>query len=80
MAGVHLWTPPASTASAAACSTQPPLKSVKSTRSVDRVRLRMLPGQTVEDRAKVSHRLCQTFGAQYCRVRTVKGRPHELEL
>jgi len=58
----------------------PTLKSVKSTRSVDRVRLRMLPGQTVEDWAKVSDRLCQTFGAQDCRVRTVQGRPHELEL
>ena len=58
----------------------PTLKSVRSTRSVDRVRLRMLPGQTVEDWAKVSDRLCQTFGAQDCRVRTVRGRPHELEL
>jgi DNA segregation ATPase FtsK/SpoIIIE, S-DNA-T family len=47
---------------------------------VDRVRLWMLPGQTVEDWAKVSDRLCQTFGAQDCRVRTVPGRPHELEL
>jgi S-DNA-T family DNA segregation ATPase FtsK/SpoIIIE len=58
----------------------PTLKSVRSTRSVDRVRVRMLPGQTVEDWAKVSDRLCQTFGAQDCRVRSVTGRPHELEL
>ena len=40
----------------------------------------MLPGQTVEDWAKVSDRLCQTFGAEDCRVRSVTGRPHELEL
>ena len=58
----------------------PTLKKVQSTRSVDRVRVRMLPGQTVEDWAKVSDRLCQTFGAEDCRVRSVKRRPHELEV
>ena len=58
----------------------PTLKGVTSTHSVDRVRARMLPGQTVEDWAKVSDRLCQTFGALDCRVRSVKRRPHELEL
>jgi S-DNA-T family DNA segregation ATPase FtsK/SpoIIIE len=58
----------------------PTLKTVRCTRSVDRVRLRLLPGQTVEDWAKVSDRLCQTFGAQDCRVRSLPGRPHELEL
>ena len=40
----------------------------------------MLPGQTVEDWGKVSDRLCQTFGAQDCRVRSITGRPDELEL
>lgn len=58
----------------------PTLKGVTSTRSVDRVRVRMLPGQTVTDWAKVSDRLRQTFGAQDCRVRSVRRRPHELEL
>lgn len=58
----------------------PTLKGMRCTRSVDQVRVRMLPGQTVEDWAKVSDRLCQTFGAEDCRVRSVKGRRHELEL
>lgn len=58
----------------------PTLRKVQSTRSVDRVRLRMLPGQTIDDWAKVSDRLCQTFGAQDCRVRSIPRKPHELEL
>ncbi|WP_375430164.1 FtsK/SpoIIIE domain-containing protein [uncultured Friedmanniella sp.] len=58
----------------------PVLVRVTSTRAVDRVRVRMLPGQTLEDWAKVADRLCQTFGAQDCRVRTVPERPHLLEL
>jgi S-DNA-T family DNA segregation ATPase FtsK/SpoIIIE len=48
--------------------------------SVDRVQARMLAGQTVDDWGKVSDRLCQTFGAMDCRVRSVRGRPHEVEL
>ena len=52
---------------------------MKSTRDLDRVRARMLAGQVVEDWGKVSDRLCQTFGAQDCRVRSVPGRPHEIE-
>jgi S-DNA-T family DNA segregation ATPase FtsK/SpoIIIE len=59
---------------------EPVLLSVKSTPDLDRVRARMLAGQTVEDWAKVADRLCQTFGAQDCRVRSVPGRPHEVEL
>jgi S-DNA-T family DNA segregation ATPase FtsK/SpoIIIE len=59
---------------------RPVLKSVHSTRCVDRVRVRMLAGQIVEDWGKVSDRLCQTFGAEDCRVRSVPGRPHEVEL
>jgi S-DNA-T family DNA segregation ATPase FtsK/SpoIIIE len=43
------------------------------------VRARMLAGQVAEDWGKVSDRLCQTFGAQDCRVRSVPGRPHEIE-
>jgi S-DNA-T family DNA segregation ATPase FtsK/SpoIIIE len=40
----------------------------------------MLAGQVVEDWGKVSDQLYQTFGAQDCRVRSVPGRPHEIEL
>jgi S-DNA-T family DNA segregation ATPase FtsK/SpoIIIE len=58
---------------------QPVLRSVHSTRAVDRVRARMLAGQVVEDWGKVADRLCQTFGAQDCRVRSIPGRPHEIE-
>jgi S-DNA-T family DNA segregation ATPase FtsK/SpoIIIE len=57
----------------------PVLLTVHSTSDVDRVRARMLAGQVVEDWGKVSDRLCQTFGAQDCRVRSVPGRPHEVE-
>ena len=58
---------------------EPVLLSVRSTRDLDRVRARMLAGQVVEDWGKVSDRLCQTFGAQDCRIRSVPGRPHEIE-
>ena len=58
----------------------PPLVSVRSTRTVDRVRVRMLPGQRVEDYAQVADRLAQTFGAQACRVRSVRKRRHLVEL
>ena len=58
----------------------PPLLGVRSTRTVDRVRVRMLPGQRVEDYAQVADRLAQTFGAQDCRVRSVRKRRHLVEL
>lgn len=58
----------------------PILGGVHSTQSVDRVRVRMLAGQTLDDWAHVTPRLCQTFGAQDCRVRTVPKRLHELDL
>ena len=58
---------------------EPVLLTVTSTRDLDRVRARMLAGQVVEDWGKVSDRLCQTFGAHDCRVRSVPGRPHEIE-
>ena len=58
---------------------EPVLLTVQSTRDLDRVRARMLAGQVIEDWGKVSDRLCQTFGAQDCRVRSVPGRPHEIE-
>ena len=58
----------------------PPLRRVRSTRSVDRVLVRMLPGQTVEDYAMVADRLAQTFGVEVCRVRSVPKRRHQVEL
>src|SRR5215210_6921694 len=58
---------------------EPVLLSVRSTLDVDRVGARMLAGQVVEDWGKVSDRLCQTFGAQDCRIRSVPGLPHEIE-
>ena len=58
----------------------PPLLKVRSTRTVDRVTVRMLPGQRVEDYAGVADRLAQTFGALDCRVRSVRKRRHLVEL
>jgi S-DNA-T family DNA segregation ATPase FtsK/SpoIIIE len=58
----------------------PAMVGVSSTGSVDRVRVRMLPGQTLDDYAGVADRLAQTFGTLDCRIRSVPGRVHELEL
>ena len=58
----------------------PPLLRVRSTRSVDRVRVRMLPGQTIEDYGAVADWLAQTFGAEVCRVRSIRKRRHLVEL
>ena len=58
----------------------PQLLRVRSTRSVDRVRVRMLPGHTLDDYAAVADRLGQTFGTFDCRIRSVPRRVHELEL
>jgi DNA segregation ATPase FtsK/SpoIIIE, S-DNA-T family len=58
----------------------PRIASVTSTGSVDRVRVRMLPGQTQPDWAMNGSRLAQTFGAVDCRIRSVPGRVHELVL
>ena len=43
---------------------------VRSTGSVDRVTVRMLPGQVLDDWTAMAPRLAQTFDAQECRVRT----------
>ncbi|MBO0844382.1 MAG: hypothetical protein J2P22_03065 [Nocardioides sp.] len=57
----------------------PKLVRVRSTRSVDRVRVRMLPGQLLEDYAEQAERLATTLGAVECRVRS--GKQHgEVEL
>jgi S-DNA-T family DNA segregation ATPase FtsK/SpoIIIE len=58
----------------------PKILSVASTGSVDRVRVRMLPGQTQPDWASNGQRLAQTFGAVDCRTRSVPGKVHELVL
>ena len=54
---------------------------VTSTGTVDRVWVRMLPGQVFEDWTSVAPRLAQTFGAQECRVHTeLSGRGHRQRL
>ena len=58
----------------------PRLVSVRSTGTVDVVRVRMLPGQMLTDWASNAPRLAQTFGALDCRVRTVPKRSHDLAL
>ena len=56
----------------------PKIRTVRSTGLVDLVRVRMLPGQTIEDWAQAGPRLAQTFDAQECRVRSVPGSRQEL--
>lgn len=58
----------------------PPLLKVRSALTVDRLLVRMLAGQTVDDYAAVADRLAQTFGAVDGRVRSVPGSPHLVEL
>ena len=57
----------------------PKLLRVSSTGCVDRVWVRMLPGQVFDDWSARSERLAQPFGVQECRVRTTRAR-HRLEL
>ncbi len=57
----------------------PTLGRVTAIGAVDRVRVRMLPGQVLDDYAEKAERLAMTLGAVECRVRT--GRRHgEVEL
>jgi S-DNA-T family DNA segregation ATPase FtsK/SpoIIIE len=58
----------------------PKIKAISSTGTVDRIRVRMLPGQTMEDWAEAAPRLAQTFNAVECRVRSIKGSRQELLL
>lgn len=58
----------------------PKVRTVRSTGGVDQLRVRMLPGQTIEDWANAAPRLAQTFDAQECRVRSVEGSRRELVL
>src|SRR5215210_8909051 len=57
----------------------PVLLRVRSTGTVDKVRVRMLAGQVVDDFGTAAERLGQTFGSIDTRVRSVPGRPHEVE-
>ena len=59
---------------------EPRLVWVRSTDCVDRMRVRMLPGQTVGRWSQAAAGLAQTFGVRECRVRAVPGRPHHLVL
>ncbi|MGW5361562.1 hypothetical protein [Actinopolymorpha pittospori] len=52
----------------------PELIAVRSTATVDKVRVRMLPGQVLADFAKNSDRLAATFQANDCRVRSIPRR------
>jgi DNA segregation ATPase FtsK/SpoIIIE, S-DNA-T family len=56
----------------------PELRAVTSTDQVDRLRVRMLPGQTVLDWSEAGEQLAQTFGVLDVRAHT--GRRHEVEL
>lgn len=58
----------------------PRLVGVTTEGAVDRVRLRMLPGQELADYGKVASRLAQTFGSRDVRVVSVRHRPHLLDL
>lgn len=58
----------------------PSLRRVCSTRFVDAVRVRMLPGQTVSGWAKRADELAQSFGRTECRVVAVPDKPRLVEL
>jgi S-DNA-T family DNA segregation ATPase FtsK/SpoIIIE len=58
----------------------PLLVRTTSTGVYDRLRVRMVAGQRVEDFAEEADRLAQTFNALACRVNAVPNRPHWLDL
>lgn len=51
----------------------PTMQRVRSSRSVDRVRVLMLPGQVLEDWTENAERLATLFNAQECRIRSPRG-------
>ena len=57
----------------------PVLLSVKSNRWMDKLTLRMLPGQRVQDFVDLADRIAPTFGVHDCRVRTCRN-PHKVQL
>ena len=58
----------------------PLLRRVTANRHIDQLRLKMLDGQTLDDYARNSMELAQTFGASECRVKSVVGKPQLAEL
>jgi S-DNA-T family DNA segregation ATPase FtsK/SpoIIIE len=54
----------------------PTMRKVRCRGSVDRVTVKMLPGQILDDYADQGERLAMTFGAQDCRVVTSKRHGH----
>lgn len=50
----------------------PQLLAVSSSRWVDRVRVRLLPGQTIADWADMAHRLAQSFAVEGCRIHSTR--------
>ena len=56
----------------------PRIRSVRSASGFDRVRVRLLPGQCMEDVERAAPRLAQSFGARYCLVR--EDRPRHVVL
>jgi S-DNA-T family DNA segregation ATPase FtsK/SpoIIIE len=80
----HRWQPALATAGltirAGRHEHLPELLAVTSTDQVDRVRVRMLPGQTVVDYSEQGARLAQSFGVLDVRARSVPRRPHEVDL
>jgi S-DNA-T family DNA segregation ATPase FtsK/SpoIIIE len=58
----------------------PTLRSVRADAGSDVLRVRMLPGQTLEDWRTATAALAQTFGVRQCRVRKVPNRLQEVEL
>ena len=57
----------------------PPLLSVRSNRWMDKLTVRMLPGQRMQDFVDVADRLAPTFGAIDCRVRSCRN-PQRVQL
>jgi DNA segregation ATPase FtsK/SpoIIIE, S-DNA-T family len=58
----------------------PDLRKVTSTRNVDTVRIRLLPGQHIADFEDRSERLAVSFGGYNCRVHTIPGSVREIQL
>jgi S-DNA-T family DNA segregation ATPase FtsK/SpoIIIE len=58
----------------------PLLVRTMSTPVYDRLRVRMVAGQRVDDFAEESERLAQSFGALACRTHAVQGKPHWVQL
>lgn len=57
----------------------PVLLRVRSNRWMDKVTVRMLPGQRVQDFVDIADRLRHTFGAHDCRVRSMRS-AHQVQL